>query len=223
MKSPPLDPPEGSPDAYIGERLRAERERQGHSLRKLAGRLDISPSALSQIETGRSRPSVSTLYSIVSELGISFDDLFGRTPAGAGARRVRSAPGEEELVRRAGERPLIELESGVTWERLNPTGEPDVDFLEVVYDVGGASSPGGKFVHHAGREYGVVTSGTLKVTVGFREYELGAGDSICFDSAVPHRLESVGDEPARAIWFVIGRASSDARAQWAEDGKSPTS
>ncbi|HET8674121.1 MAG TPA: cupin domain-containing protein [Thermoleophilaceae bacterium] len=223
MESPPLDPPEGAaPEAYIGERLRAERERQGLSLRKLAGRLDISPSALSQIETGRSRPSVSTLYSIVSELGISFDDLFGRTPGG-GVRRVRPAAGEEELVRRAGERPLIELESGVTWERLNPTGEPDVDFLEVVYDVGGASSPGGKFVHHAGREYGVVTSGTLKVTVGFREYELGAGDSICFDSAVPHRLESVGEEPARAIWFVIGRASSDARAQWTGDGGSPTS
>jgi transcriptional regulator with XRE-family HTH domain len=223
MDSAALDQPGGGPDAYIGERLRAERERQGHSLRKLAARLDISPSALSQIETGRSRPSVSTLYSIVNELGISFDDLFGRAGGQGGGRVPRSAPGEEELVRRAGERPAIELESGVIWERLNPTGEPDVDFLEVVYDVGGASSPGGKFVHHAGREYGVVTGGRLKVTVGFREYELGPGDSICFDSAVPHRLESVGDEPARAIWFVIGRASSDARAQWPEDGESPTS
>jgi len=83
-----------------------------------------------------------------------------------------------------------------------------------VYDVGGASSRGGTFVHHAGREYGLVTSGQLKVTVGYEEYELGPGDSICFDSAVPHRLESVGGGPARAIWLVIGRAGSDARAQW---------
>jgi transcriptional regulator with XRE-family HTH domain len=223
MESAASERAPGSPDDLIGGRLRAERERQGLSLRKLAGRLDISPSALSQIETGRSRPSVSTLYAIVSELGISFDDLFDRAGGRAPARHPRTVDGEEQLVRRHDERPLIELESGVRWERLNPTGEPDVDFLEVVYDVGGASSPGGKFVHHAGREYGVVTSGTLKVTVGFREYELGAGDSICFDSAVPHRLESVGDEPARAIWFVIGRASSDARAQWPEDGGSPTS
>ena len=109
---------------------------------------------------------------------------------------------------------MIELESGVRWERLNPTGERDVDCLEVEYDVGGASSRGGTFVHHAGREYGVVTSGQLKVTVGYEEYELGPGDSICFDSAVPHRLESMGDAPARAIWLVIGRAGSDARAQW---------
>jgi len=76
MESVRVDDTTGPPDQAIGSRLREERERQGLSLRKLAGRLDISPSALSQIETGRSRPSVSTLYAIVSELGISFDELF---------------------------------------------------------------------------------------------------------------------------------------------------
>jgi transcriptional regulator with XRE-family HTH domain len=220
---------EGSPDDDIGGRLREERERQGISLRKLAGRLHLSPSALSQIETGRSRPSVSTLYSIVSELGLSFDELFAHSPrAGAAAaagrapsRHPRTVPGEEQIVQRAGERQVIDLESGVRWERLNPIGERDVDFLEVCYDVGGASSRGGTFMHHAGREYGLITSGALKVTVGFDEYELGVGDSICFDSAVPHRLETIGDEPAWAIWFVIGRAGSDARALWPEDGEQP--
>jgi hypothetical protein len=34
---------------------------------------------------------------------------------------------------------------------------------------------------------------------------------------VPHRLETIGGEPAKAIWFVIGRAGSDARAQWEPD------
>jgi transcriptional regulator with XRE-family HTH domain len=213
----------GSPDDYIGARLREERARQGVSLRKLATRLKISPSALSQIETGRSRPSVSTLYSIVSELGLSFDELFAHSAAASGvagrtpARHPRTRPGEEQIVQRVDERKAIELESGVRWERLNPIGERDVDFLEMEYDVGGASSRGRTFVHHAGREYGVVTAGQLKVTVGFEEYELGVGDSICFDSAVPHRLETIGGEPAKAIWFVIGRAGSDARAQWEQD------
>jgi transcriptional regulator with XRE-family HTH domain len=224
MDASRADEASGSPSDEIGSRLRVERERQGLSLRKLASRLEISPSALSQIETGRSRPSVSTLYAIVSELGISFDELFARGPEYAGPRAVvrhpRTSEGEEQIVLRAEDRPVIELESGVTWERLNPTGERDVDFLEVEYGVGGASSRGGTFVHHAGREYGVVTSGALKVTVGFKEYELGPGDSICFDSAVPHRLETLGDEPARAIWLVIGRAGSDARAQWPPGGGS---
>jgi len=50
----------------VGPRLRAYREQRGLSLRELARRLGVSPSAISQIETGKSRPSVSTLYSIVS-------------------------------------------------------------------------------------------------------------------------------------------------------------
>ncbi|HEY2603584.1 MAG TPA: cupin domain-containing protein [Thermoleophilaceae bacterium] len=216
-----MDAGSRSPDDYIGARLRKERERQGLSVRGLASRLGISASALSQIETARSRPSVGTLYAIVSELGLSFDELFAQPSSKASRRRPAAA--EHHVVQRAGDRPTLELESGVRWERLNPTGERDVDFLEVEYDGGGASSPGGTFVHHAGREYGLVTSGTLKVTVGFDEYELGPGDSICFDSAVPHRLETIGDEPARAIWFVIGRAGSDARAQWTseDDGTAP--
>src|SRR5260370_38121048 len=61
----------------VGPNLRAHREQRQLSLRELARRLNLSPSALSQIETGKSRPSVSTLYAIVSELGISLDELFG--------------------------------------------------------------------------------------------------------------------------------------------------
>jgi hypothetical protein len=40
---------------------------------------------------------------------------------------------------------------------------------------------------------------------GFEAHVLAPGDSICFESTVPHRLETVGDEPAKAIWFVVGR------------------
>src|SRR6478672_12920057 len=61
----------------VGPQLRARREAEHLSLRELARRLGISPSALSQIETGKSRPSVSTLYAIVTELGMSLDELFG--------------------------------------------------------------------------------------------------------------------------------------------------
>jgi transcriptional regulator with XRE-family HTH domain len=218
----------GSRDSYLGGRLRQERERRGLSLRALAGELAISPSALSQIETGRSQPSVGTLYSIVSALGLSFDELFaavasdrGKTPSRGGTgkarRRLDGASRPEEIVTRADERRSIELESGVTWERLNPIGERDIEFLEVTYDVGGASSRGNTFVRHAGREYGLVLSGRLKVTVGFEAHVLAPGDSICFASVVPHRLETVGNKPAKAIWFVIGRAGSDDRAQWSGD------
>src|SRR5881628_2807252 len=80
----------------VGPRLRAHREQRQLSLRELARRLSISPSALSQIETGKSRPSVSTLYAIVSELGISLDELFGgrQPPKPRTARRTAKPPSQ---------------------------------------------------------------------------------------------------------------------------------
>src|SRR5512133_1487733 len=99
----------------VGQRLRSERERHGLSLRELARRLEISPSALSQIETGRSRPSVGTLYTIVSELEMSLDELFGSQRNAAAAGRA-DALGDEAgapLVQPRDTRKGIELESGV--------------------------------------------------------------------------------------------------------------
>jgi transcriptional regulator with XRE-family HTH domain len=201
----------------VGQRLRSERERYGVSLRELARRLEISPSALSQIETGRSRPSVGTLYAIVSELDMSLDELFGSQRTATSPARAAEAAGSTEetgatLVQRRDTRKGIELESGVRWERLTPTAEQDADFLYVVYEVGGASSRGGTHMRHMGREYGLVLSGRLRVTIGFdEEHELGPGDSIAFESSRPHRLENAGAEPVEAIWFVVGRSHSDTR------------
>src|SRR5215467_11859333 len=67
----------------IGQRIREERLRRGFNLRSLARSVNVSASHISQIETGKCRPSVSTLYDITSVLGVSIDDLFA-APAGGG-------------------------------------------------------------------------------------------------------------------------------------------
>jgi len=208
----------------VPQRLREAREASGLSLRQLAKRLDISPSALSQIETGKSRPSVRTLYAVVSELGISLDELFGHhgpaeaaaaaeaaeAAAGPAAGWVPTTPVQQPLLREA-DRPVLDLDTGVQWQRLTAEHDPLIDFLQVVYEPGGASNAHGKLVRHQGREYGVVLSGRLEVTVGFETYKLGVGDSISFNSDEPHVLANRSEEPATAIWFVVGRRQSDPR------------
>jgi transcriptional regulator with XRE-family HTH domain len=202
----------------VPRRLRAERERRGVSVRELARRVDLTASAISQIETGRMRPSVSTLYSIVSELGLSLDELFsgvhGATTAASPQPSTVSLPAGAgmELVQRADSRRTIELETGVRWERLTAAADPDVDFLFVEYPPGSATSRNGVLMRHAGSEYGILLSGRLEISVGFERYELEPGDSISFPSTSPHRLANTGDETATGIWVVIGRRS-DARAQ----------
>ena len=209
-------------DDDVPRRLRAERERRGISLRELARRLKISPSAISQIETGRARPSVATLWAIVTELGMSLDDLFAHeagASAEAGAPPAAPEPPPTALpVVTEATREALQLATGVRWERMTADTDPDVDFIWVVYEAGGSSSPEDSFIRHAGREYGLVLSGRLEVTVGFETRVLGPGDSISFDSTTPHRLRNTGDEPATGVWVVVGRRS-DPRA---ETGPAPT-
>ena len=81
----------------IGTRLREERERVQISQRELARRIGLSASLISQIESGQSKPSVSTLYAIVTELGVSVDDVFRGSNGHSGARprsrrRIDRAP-----------------------------------------------------------------------------------------------------------------------------------
>lgn len=214
--------------AQVGQRLRSARERLGLSLREVARRLDISASALSQIETGKSRPSVRTLYAITSELGLSMDELFADTPAVTDVaapatprtpeEAASAAPNGDQggpppsVVQPAGSRPSIDLDAGVTWQRLTTAHDPNVDFLHTTYHPGSSSSGSEKLVRHNGREYGVVLSGELELTVGFETFRLGPGDACSFDSNEPHRLANPGTEPATAIWFVVGRRGSDPRA-----------
>jgi mannose-6-phosphate isomerase-like protein (cupin superfamily) len=108
-------------------------------------------------------------------------------------------------VQRAGERTVIDLEAGVRWERLTTENERGVEFLLTVYPVGSESASADALVRHTGREFGIVLQGRLGVTVGFEDYELGPGDSISFDSTVPHRLHNEGDETVEAVWVVLGR------------------
>jgi transcriptional regulator with XRE-family HTH domain len=196
-------------DDEVPRRLRAERERRQMSLRELARRLGVSPSAISQIETGRARPSVATLWAIVTELGMSLDDLFAEE---SGARsdapgHGRGDSGAAAPVVGEAEREAIRLATGVRWERLTAEPDPDVDFIFVTYEVGGSSSPEDALVRHAGREYGLVLTGELEVTVGFERRVLGPGDSISFPSTTPHRLRNVGDVPVTGVWVVVGRRS----------------
>ena len=200
----------------LGPRLRAIRLRQGVGLRELARRLDLSPSSISQIETGKIRPSVRTLYALASEFGVTVDEVLFNEPPAERDGATRSAPAASVAlpepgltVQRAGERPAIALNSGVRWERLMFWADEDVEFLEATYEPGGASSPDVSFVRHNGHEFGFVLSGTLRVVVGFDEFVLEPGDSITFPSSTPHRLSNDGTEAVRAVWVVRGRRGAE--------------
>jgi len=205
------------PGAELGPRLRQVREQRGLSVRELARRTQCSPSLISQIERGLSAPSVGMLYALATELRTSLDFLFsaaapadGLTMTAHGDGHVReephgtaALPSGHGIVQRAGTRRTIDLASGVRWERLTPGPDERVDFLEVIYEPSGHSTDARRPLRHDGREYGLITSGTLHASVGFDTFELGPGDSIAFDSAVPHLYWNATTADVHAIWAVV--------------------
>jgi transcriptional regulator with XRE-family HTH domain/quercetin dioxygenase-like cupin family protein len=215
------------PGAELGPRLRRVREDRGLSARELARRINCSPSLISQIERGISAPSVGMLYALASELRTSLDFLFGvalpgdavlmtahgdghaRASAdgtgghGIAARDMQRDVVPQAVVQQAGQRRTIDLASGVRWERLTPGPDDRVDFLEVIYEPSGHSTDARRPLRHDGQEYGLITRGTLHASVGFESYLLGPGDSIAFDSSIPHEYWNASAEDVHAIWVVV--------------------
>ncbi len=213
----------------IGRRLAAHRGKRGVRVAELAREVGVTPSLISQIERGQSRPSVSTLFALAQALDIPVDAFF-REPAGPapdaasragraggpGAAAESSGAGERYLVRH-GDRATIDIEGGVRWERLTPQTLRHLDFFELVYAPGGQSNP--TLYSHPGTEMVLVTTGSLEISVGFGHHRLAPGDSMQFPSSMPHRYANPGHTTARAVTVILydcpdaaGFAPPDARA-----------
>jgi transcriptional regulator with XRE-family HTH domain/mannose-6-phosphate isomerase-like protein (cupin superfamily) len=213
----------------LGERLKSIRMKQGLSLRELARQANVSPSFISQIENGKSQPSVATLYSFSQLLDISIDDLFDHRAAApdsvvpaqvATASDSTSSNGRMDPIHawqpseysnrvsvvHPSHRPHLTMAEGVTWERLAATPEHAVNFMKISYGPGANTTGGGELVAHQGYEYGYVLSGEVEVEVGDEVFTLRAGESLGFDSTIPHVLRNVGAEVFEGIWFVHGHA-----------------
>jgi transcriptional regulator with XRE-family HTH domain/quercetin dioxygenase-like cupin family protein len=215
----------------IGRRLAAFRSQRAMRVADLAREVGVTPSLISQIERGLSRPSVSTLFAISQTLDVPVDAFFREPPqataasphppgatgrgsaaeAGTGvadpgrARRPpppgQTAGADGRYVIRRGDRAAIDIEGGVRWERLTRTTLDHLDFLELVYEPGAQSHA--RQYTHPGTEMVVVMSGCLEITVGFESYRLEAGDSIDFPSSMPHRYVNPSAETTRAVTVIL--------------------
>lgn len=190
----------------LGARLREARLQRGLSLRSVAQSLGVSASLISQVEIGKTQPSVSTLYAMASHLGVSLDELLGITPPGAQPAPLFGHHGAAlPDVQRGSENPVIEMENGVRWERLAAGAGGPADALLVTYDPGASSSIEGKLMRHAGVEYAYLLEGELTLNLDFETYTLRPGDSLQFDSVRPHLYSNQSQAIAKGIWFVVGR------------------
>lgn len=203
----------------LGARVRQLRNDLGLSIRQLAEQSEVSPGYISQIENGKTNPSVTTLYAIADVMKVSIQAFFDgkdgtksfiQSASEMADKRINS---EQDIQETTGftsmaasrvtseTRPTIILNGGVTWERLTEKSDENIEFLQLIYESGALS--GDKFSRHIGHEFGLILEGTLQLEIGFETYQLDAGDSILFDSSTPHRLSNTSDSKMRALWVAF--------------------
>jgi transcriptional regulator with XRE-family HTH domain len=177
---------------FLSEKVRVVRKQKGLTLQELADKTGLSSSLLSQIERGLVDPTVSTFWKICAALNIPFSSFFEGNK-------------ETTFVVRKDQRRVVELSnSKVRYHELTPHNHSgNMEFILVEIQPGEITEM--ELVSHTGEECGFVLQGSLKVCLGDEEIILNEGDSISFQSMVPHRYINPGNEISLSIWAMTPR------------------
>jgi len=180
---------EGLRSYEIGEKVRALRMRKKMALVELGRHTGLSAALLSKIERSNIYPPLPTLLRIALVFGVGLEHFFHDDTS----RQAFSVVRKEERVRfpnvpdgkpswffesldfHANDRKL-----SAYLAEFQPTSEPDTHA-------------------HQGAEFLHILGGCLELTLGRQEHQLNEGDSMYFDSSVPHAYRRRGKTRCTAI------------------------
>ena len=170
----------------IGNRLRAVRQSQGLSQRRLARQSGVANATISQVESGKLNPTVGMLKKILDGIPMPLSEFFADDPT----------PGNR-LFFRADE--LVEIaDGGISYRQVGANlAARAIQLIHERYEPGAGT--GRHALTHEGEECGIVLHGRLRVTVGNEVATLKAGDAYYFRSSQPHTFENPGSEPCELI------------------------
>jgi transcriptional regulator with XRE-family HTH domain len=176
----------------IGDKLRALRLQRHMSLVELGRHTGLSPALLSKVERARLFPTLSTLLRIALVYGVGLGYFFRADHDAPLVALVRRKERMRFPDRRGGKRAAYYFESldfPATERKLNA-------YYAEFQDIAASAA---QRHQHSGVEMMYLLSGKLLLTVHNREYLLTAGDSVYFDSSVPHGYQRKGRSVCAAI------------------------
>ena len=194
MLSTTLD--EGLRSYGIGEKLRGLRLRKKMGLAELGRHTGLSPALLSKLERGRLFPTLPTLLRIALVFGVGLEHFFQDERRRRVLAVVRRSERQRFPDQPGAKRPAYYFESldfKATERKLNA-------FLAEFQSQVAGNEPAHQ---HSGNEFLYLLEGALTLRVKGEECTLEAGDSIYFDSSVPHSYRRVSRERCSAIVVTV--------------------
>lgn len=191
VTAPPESPPE-----ELGGKIKAQRKLQGLSIRELAARCSMSVGMISQIEQGKSTPSLRSLRLISETLRLPVSALFHQAPT--------SIPDDRYIVRKS-RRQVLKLNGAVLKELMSPASLQHLEIFNVELQPGAESSA--EAYSHSGEKAGIIIEGSLELWLNGERFELAEGDTCQFSGSIPHRYSNQGSAICRVIWVLTPPSS----------------
>lgn len=179
----------------IGKRLKGLREVLDISVDEIAQLCGITPEEYLQMEEGTETGylHVSSLQKIAKQYGISLDELlFGEEPRMS--RYFLTRKGMGQTVERQQAYKYQSLAGGFRGRKADP-------FI-VVIDPKPENTPVSKS-SHSNQEFNMVMQGCLEITIGEKILTLNEGDSLYFDSTIPHCLRALHGKPVTLLAIIF--------------------
>jgi transcriptional regulator with XRE-family HTH domain len=173
----------------IGEKVRQLRIAKNLKIRQLSELVECTPSLISQLERGKTDPSISMLKKIARALDANIVDFFMEGVA------------HEDIVTGMKDRVDIQLKR---WDARiqslvkNVTNKKMQPFYTVIKPGGGSHG----LYSHEGEEFGFLLSGRLELILNDRIHTVRQNESFYFSSQIPHNWGNTGKEDAVVIWVI---------------------
>jgi len=188
-------------EVRVGERVKELRERKGLSLKEVADLTGFSTALLSQMENHLVSPSLGTIIKLARALSVKVGDFLGETE------------GEPFTIVRKDERKMVSrfaskegVKYGYSYESLG-FDKKDRHMEPFIVTLEPATVKAAKTSVHEGEEFIFVLEGEMEVILGNHTDILYPGDSIYYDSTIPHKVQCHQDKVTRILAVIYAQST----------------
>ena len=176
----------------VGINIKRIREKEGLTLRELSKKLDVSASYLSQIETNKTSPSLAALKNIADTLKTTVSSIIGEKV---------TAGNDTPVIKKKDIKYIDEIGNGISMYLMN---RPDENTLmeTVYYKLSKNADSGNEAYRHFGQEFVMVMKGEIEIELNEKKYVLKKGDTIYFNSNIPHSFRNLYKGESEVLWVA---------------------
>ena len=175
----------------IGSKLKALREEKGLTIKKLAELTGCTTSMISQIEHGKSEPSISMLKKIANALQVNIVDFFIDSPIINGDFTLVKPDDRIDIKLPRWDAHIQSFLKSTKNKKMHP-------FYTKISPNGGSKG----MYSHEGEEFVYILKGELCIKVGDKEYIVKEGEAVYFKSYIPHDWINKSDSDTEVLWII---------------------